>query len=158
MKFTLSVKPGIDFPKNLADNIRNAILDADKVKVAEWLESLPDEHFISAFTLENRKLLSLLLRGEIKKKRGLKQERGFHDFIIFSDYKLLREQGYKRDAAISKTDDDLRGAMMLPESDMLRQAVEGRYWKDENVEENIEKIVSKLDKFVAMEITPPKSP
>ncbi|MGA3281095.1 MAG: hypothetical protein ABSD50_08940 [Smithella sp.] len=159
MNFVISVKHGVNFPRNIADLVRNALLEADKDKVAEYIEwlleskSFPDEFFLSVFTPENRKLLAMLLRGKIKKRRGLKQERGFDDFLIFFHYKELRSNGYTRAKAIRQISKDLRASHKLPKADLFRRASEGRYWKDENIEANVEEIISKLNKIV--EITPP---
>ena len=153
MEYTVFAKPGA-MPQSPADVIRCDLLNADKAAVAEWLENLPDESFLSVFTAENRILLARLLRGEIKKKKGIKQERGFADFLLFFHYKKLREQGFNRANAIKNTAEAVRNAGLLPENDLFRQAVGGRYWKDENVEENIKEIISKLENFFSIKLTP----
>jgi hypothetical protein len=149
------VKPGVNFARNVVDIVREALLSADKNTVAGYIENLSDRIFSDAFTLENRKILAMLLRGEIKKKRGVKQEKGFADFIIWTHYKMLRNQGFRRQEAIRRTSEDLEGAQSLPKTDLFRQAAEGRYWKEENISENVEKIITKLDKI--FDLTPETS-
>jgi len=98
MKYIISVKPGIKVARSPADIVKSAILEADKGKVAEWIEATigHPSQFLTLFHDENKKLLARLLKGEIKKKAGLKPEKGTSDFIIWVHYKRLRLQGEKR--------------------------------------------------------------
>jgi len=70
---------------------------------------------------------------------------GPSDFAVAVWYRYLRREGYKHKEAV----DWITVALDDPESDegvLLRELVGRREWKNDNTFENVEEIVSKIDK------------